>query len=58
MEDGIPGSWYDYLNISSDDKQRIADLHKENAILGVLAAGLAAVLILTLIALLLTLYKP
>ena len=29
MEDG-GGPWYDYLPITPEEKQRIADLHKEN----------------------------
>ena len=31
MEDGIPGwCWYDYLPIGDHEKQRIAELHREN----------------------------
>lgn len=42
MEDG-GGPWYDYLPITPEEKQRIADLHKahERALLWAIGLGVA-----------------
>lgn len=47
MEDG-GGPWYDYLPITPEEKQRIADLHKENEryLLWTIALGIAGTLLI------------
>ncbi|MBP6924112.1 MAG: hypothetical protein KBB78_00925 [Candidatus Pacebacteria bacterium] len=48
MEDGYPGPWWELLSIEDNEKQRIADMSRENDILYVATGIMAFVLIIIL----------